>query len=90
VGAELDRALANASGEELRETTDLADLLVSLNRAKDALTLLRAVSEEADQKGNTELQLKTARLAKTLKDEVTVRAACTRALSTGLAGVRCP
>lgn len=90
VKAELDKALNTASGEELRETTDLADLLVSLNRKKDALTLVRTVSEEPEQKANVDLQLKVARLAKELKDEVTVKAACTRALSSGEAGLRCP
>lgn len=88
--AELDQALEKASGEELRETTDLADLLASLGRKKDALTLLRAVSEEPEQKGNFELQVKTARLARELKDEVTLKAACTRALASGQAGLKCP
>ncbi|MEW5739634.1 MAG: tetratricopeptide repeat protein [Myxococcota bacterium] len=87
---ELDLALAKASGEELRETTDLADLLASLGRKKDALILLRAVSEEPEQKDNFELQVKTARLARDLKDEVTVKAACTRALASGQAGLKCP
>lgn len=90
VSAQLDQAIESASGEELRETTDLAELLITLDRKRDALTLLRSVSEEADQKGNTSLQLRTARLARDLKDDVTVQAACTRALSTGQAGVRCP
>ncbi len=89
VSAELDKALTNASGEELRETLDLADLLTSLKRGKDALTLLRTVSEEPEQKNNIELQLKTARLASELKDEVTVKAACLRALAPGRS-VRCP
>lgn len=87
---ELDLALQTASGEELRETTDLADLLASLNRKKDALMLLRSVSEEPEQKGNFELQVKTARLARELKDEVTMKAACTRALASGQAGLKCP
>jgi tetratricopeptide (TPR) repeat protein len=88
--AELASALERASGEELRETTELADLLASVDRKKDALTLLRALSEEPEQKGNFELQVKTARLARDLKDEVTVRAACTRALVGGQAGLKCP
>lgn len=87
---ELDQALEKASGEELRETTDLADLLSSLGRKKDALTLLRAVSEEPEQKANFDLQVKTARLARELKDEVTLKAACTRALGSGQAGLKCP
>jgi len=88
--AELDQALEKASGEELRETTDLADLLSSLGRKKDALTLLRTVSEEPEQKANFDLQVKTARLARELKDEVTMKAACTRALASGQAGLKCP
>jgi tetratricopeptide (TPR) repeat protein len=90
VTAELDQALTKASGEELRETLDLADLLTSLKRGKDALALLRLVSEEPEQKNNIDLQLKTAHLAVDLKDEVTVKAACLRALAPGRAGVHCP
>ena len=90
VKAELDKALQTASGEELRETTDLADLLVSLDRKKDALALLRNVSEEPEQKGNVELHLKVARLAKELKDTTSVQAACVRAAASGTAGLKCP
>ena len=75
---------------ELRETIELADLLVTLELKKDALTLLRSVSEEPEQKGNVELHLKTARLAKDLGDEVSLKAACTRALGSGQAGLHCP
>jgi tetratricopeptide (TPR) repeat protein len=90
VKKELELALVKATGEDLRETTELADLLASLGRKKDALTLLRTVSEEPEQKGNFELQVKTARLAREIKDEVTVKAACTRALASGQAGLKCP
>jgi hypothetical protein len=34
--------------------------------------------------------VRTARLARELKDEVTEKAACTRALSNGQAGIKCP
>ena len=88
--AELDKALETSTGEELRETLELGDLLASFGRKKDALQLLRSVSEESEQKNNTELHLRTARLAKELKDEVTVKAACTRALSNGQSGLKCP
>lgn len=87
---ELDRALETSTGEELRETVELADLLVLVGRKKDGLELLRTLSEEGDQKGNFELHLRTARLARDLKDEVTLKAACTRALSSGQAGLKCP
>lgn len=90
VKAELDKALETASGEDLRETVELAELLASLDRKKDALELFRQVSEESEQKLNIELHLRTARLARELKDEVTEKAACTRALSSGQAGVKCP
>ena len=90
VKGELDRALATATGEELRETLELAELLSSVGRAKDALALLRTVSEEPDEKGNTELQLRTARLAAALKDRATQKAACGRAVSGGTPGLRCP
>lgn len=88
--AELQKALDTSTGEELRETLELAGLLSDFGRKKDALQLLRAVSEESEQKRNIDLHLRTARLAKELKDEVTVKAACTRALSTGQAGLKCP
>lgn len=87
---ELDKALETSTGEELRETLELGDLLASFGRKKDALALLRSVSEESEQKNNFDLHLRTARLAQELKDEVTLKAACTRALSTGQAGLRCP
>lgn len=87
---ELDQALQTSTGEEIRETVELAELLASVSRKKDALELLRTLSEEPEQKGNLQLHLRTAQLARELKDEVTEKAACTRALSNGQAGVRCP
>lgn len=87
---ELDLALATSTGEEMRETMELAELLVLVGRKKDGLELLRTLSEEGEQKGNFELHLRTARLAKELKDEVTLKAACTRALASGQAGLKCP
>jgi hypothetical protein len=90
IKAELDKALETASGEETRETIELAELLASLGRKKDALALFRSLSEESEQKLNVELHVRTARLARELKDEVTEKAACTRALSNGQAGIKCP
>lgn len=91
VKEELDRALATASGEEVREAIDLAELLVSVDRKGDALTLLNGVSQEAEQKGNTALQLRTARLAKEQGDKVALQAACQRAVaSAGGRSLRCP
>ncbi len=87
---ELDLALEKASGEELRETTDLAELLSSVGRKRDALTLLSTVSEEGDQRANTALHLQVARLARALKDDGRVKAACARALASAPPGLRCP
>lgn len=88
--SELDLALNTATGEEVRETVELGELLATMGRKKDALQILRTLSEEGDQKGNIDLHLRTARLAKDVKDEVTVKAACTRALAGGQAGLKCP
>lgn len=90
VAKELDQALQTSTGEEVRETVELAELLASVNRKKDALQLFRSLSEEGEQKANLELHLRTARLAQEIGDEVTVKAACTRALSNGQAGLKCP
>lgn len=87
---ELDKALETSTGEELRETVELAELLASVGRKKDALAIFRSLSEESEQQKNIQLHVRTAQLAKELKDEVTVKAACTRALSNGQAGVKCP
>ena len=90
VAKELERALVTATGEEMRETIDLAELLYSTGRKKDALHLYRELSEEQEQQGDLRLHLRTARLAKELKDETTVKAACARALAGGPSGLRCP
>ncbi|MHB8873910.1 MAG: tetratricopeptide repeat protein [Myxococcaceae bacterium] len=90
VQAELDRALETASGEELRESLDLADLLVSLGRKKDALALLQQVSAEPDQQGNFGLQLKVAKLAKDSGDPKGMKDACDRALAADAGVKRCP
>lgn len=90
VSREVDRALATATGEEIRELVDLAELLVSVHREPDALRLLTSVSEEPEQKGNLDVQLLTARVARSLKNETLVKAACTRVLSSGQPGARCP
>ena len=90
VKAEIDKAFETVNGEEIRESIELSALLETVGRKKDALQIMRALSEEAEQRGNLELHLKTARLANELKDPVTVQAACTRALASGQAGTRCP
>lgn len=87
---ELDQALATATGESLRETLELGDLLSEVGRKKDALALLRTVADEADQRTNLDLQLKTARLAAELKDSAALKAACVRVLSAHVPGQKCP
>jgi tetratricopeptide (TPR) repeat protein len=90
VKAEADRAVMTITGFEVREVIDLADVLATIGRAREAVALLRAVSEEPAQKANSEIQLKTARLAAGLKDITTVKAACARALAATKPGVKCP
>lgn len=89
VKAEVDKAFETVSGEELRESLELSALLETLGRKKDALAILIALSEEAEQRLNVELHLKAARLAQELKDPVASQAACTRALVSAPT-VRCP
>lgn len=62
--AELDKALATATGEDVRESMELAALLAQLGRKGDGLKLLEAVAAEPDQAKNEPLQLAFARLAK--------------------------
>ncbi|MFZ5468734.1 MAG: tetratricopeptide repeat protein [Myxococcota bacterium] len=87
---ELTQAMAKATGEEVRETLDLADLLVAMKRKADALTLLASLSEEAELAKDTALQLKVARLAKELGKKEIVSAACARAQATDAGVTRCP
>ncbi len=86
---ELDKALATASGEELRETYDLADLLASVDRKKDAFLLVKSLADEDEQKGNAELQLRAARLAKDLGDKPAVKTYCDSYREAD-AGTKCP
>src|SRR5262249_36053780 len=62
--AEVDAALATASGEEVREALELADLLEQVGRQGDALKLVRQLAAEPNAEKDQELQLRTARLAK--------------------------
>ncbi|MCA3015793.1 MAG: tetratricopeptide repeat protein [Myxococcaceae bacterium] len=83
--AELDKALSTATGEEVRESMELAEFLSHLGRRADALRLLEAVAAEEDQAKNEALQFATARLARALGKSDVVRAACAR-----IAPVKCP
>lgn len=82
---ELDKALTTATGEEVRESMEIAHFLGLLNRKADGLKLLESVSAEEEQVKNEALQLATARLAKELGKTDLVKTACTR-----IAPVKCP
>src|SRR5207245_605772 len=84
---ELHRALATATGEDKRESLELADLLVLLRRKGDALKLLSNLAGEPASARDASLQLRTARLARELGAEDIVAEACARLR--GAAG-RCP
>ncbi len=88
--AELDRALATATGEEVRESIDLADLLASVGRKKDALALLAQVAEEPAEREDVPLQLKVAALAGKVGDARRKAEACARARSADAGVTRCP
>jgi tetratricopeptide (TPR) repeat protein len=75
---ELDRALSTATGEEVRESMEIARLLASVGRKTDGLRLLRSVAEEEDQKRNVVLQQATARLASELGQLEVMKSACGR------------
>ena len=85
---ELDKALQTASGEELRELFDLADLLASVGRKKDAFLLLKDLADEGEQKANGPLQLKVAQLAKEAGEKDAVKAYCANAADAGVG--KCP
>jgi tetratricopeptide (TPR) repeat protein len=83
--AELDKALTTATGEEVRESMELADFLSHLGRKADGLKLLEAVAAEEEQKKNEPLQLATAKLAKELGKTELVKTVCAR-----IAPAKCP
>lgn len=82
---ELEKALATATGEEVRESMELASFLASLNRKADGLKLLEAVASEEEQKKNEPLQLALARMAKEQGRAELVKTACAR-----IAPAKCP
>ncbi|MDQ3265539.1 MAG: tetratricopeptide repeat protein [Myxococcota bacterium] len=89
-GAELNRALATATGEEIRETLELAELLVEVGRKQDALMLLESHATAEDGARDVELQLRTARLAQQLKKAEIVQAACAQARKLDAGVIGCP
>lgn len=86
---ELQLALRSANGEESREGPELADLLYSLGRHKDAYLLLKEAAAEPDQSSDADLQRRTASLAKEFRDAAVVEASCKRLRASGVSG-RCP
>lgn len=90
VKEELDKALSTASGEELRELIDLADLLSSVGRKKDAYALVKDLASEDEQKGNTVLQLKAAQLAKEAGEKDAVKVYCANVAAADAGTGKCP
>jgi Flp pilus assembly protein TadD len=92
IGAQREFALAleTATGQEVRETTELSDYLFAKGRKKESLALLLNLSEEPTERNNLTLQLNVAKMARELKDETAVKAACARALASQPAASRCP
>jgi len=82
---QLEKALATATGEEVRESMELAHFLSTLGRKGDGLKLLEAVASEEEQKKNELLQLTLARTAKELGRAELVKMACER-----IAPAKCP
>ncbi|MDY7232588.1 tetratricopeptide repeat protein [Hyalangium rubrum] len=88
---ELELALGTVSGSDLRELTELSDLLVTFGRKPDALRILAALSSEPEMAQDVDLQLRTARLARELKDAEMVKTVCARVTGKdGGGAVACP
>ncbi len=88
---ELGKALESVSGSDVRELVELSDLLIVFGRKQDALKILANLAAEADNVQNVDLQLRTARLARELKDTELVKAACARVTGKDAGGVStCP
>ncbi|MDC0708138.1 tetratricopeptide repeat protein [Stigmatella sp. ncwal1] len=87
---ELALALESVSGSDVRELSELAELLITFGRKPDALRILGALAAEPDNAGEVPLQLRTARLARELKDTELLQAACARVTGKGGSGVSCP
>ena len=87
---ELDKALETVSGSDVRELLELAGLLSTMGRKPDALRILSTLSAEPDHAKDRELQVRTMELARELKDEAVVRAACERLATPGPKPKTCP
>jgi tetratricopeptide (TPR) repeat protein len=78
---ELELALGSVSGSDVRELSEVATLLSELDRKPDALRILASLAGEPDQQKDVELQLRTARLARELKDAQVMKEACDRVIA---------
>jgi tetratricopeptide (TPR) repeat protein len=88
--AELDKALTTSSGEELRETLDLAELLYSVGRKPDALRLVEAAGEEPELRDDWAWQLKISQWEKEQGDKNRAKAACDLAREVDAGIKKCP
>lgn len=87
---ELNLALASVSGTDVRELTELSSLLVTFGRKPDALRILSNLAAEPDNVKDVDLQLRTARLAREMKDAAVMKTACDRVKGQDGGGVACP
>jgi tetratricopeptide (TPR) repeat protein len=87
---ELNLALASVSGADTRELTELSALLVTFGRKADALRILSNLAAEPDHVNDVDLQLRTAKLAREMKDAAVMKAACDRVKSKDAGSVACP
>lgn len=87
---QLGQALESVSGSDVHELTALAELLSTLGRKPDALRILSNLSAEPDHAKDLSLQLRTAALARELKDEATVTTVCNRIADSGVKLKKCP
>ena len=87
---ELDKALATSSGEEIRETLDLAELLWSVGRKSAAVKLVETAGDEPELKNDWAWQLKLAGWEKETGDKARSKAACELAQELDAGIKKCP
>lgn len=87
---ELEFALASVSGSDVRELSEVASLLADLGRKPDALRILTSLAGEPGQVKDVELQLRTARLARDLKDATVMKEACARVFAASVPAPTAP
>jgi tetratricopeptide (TPR) repeat protein len=87
---ELDKALATSSGEELRETLDLAELLHSVGRKTDAVKLVEMAGEEPELRDDWAWQLRIAQWETETGDKNRAKTACDLAKEIDAGIKKCP